>query len=162
VRLRALALAAAALMLGAASRQLPVQTPDRLAPVAFLAGGTWRGTGRWPDGTPLRDEVRYFWGPTRRTLHFESYDLTNGERRLLYEGWILFDPAKGKLVQWNVKPTGEIDVREFGQADSTGFEVIGPNTRSVVRRAGPDTFTWELRVPKDGQWNVILEATYRR
>jgi hypothetical protein len=140
---------------------LPAQTPNPLDDIAFLAGGTWQGGGRWPDSTVMRVDVRYFWGPTRRVLHFETYDLETGERRLLYEGWILFDRTRGKLVQWNVKPTGETDVSEYDHVDSTGFEVVSTNTRSSVRRTGPDMFRWELRVPKDGAWTVILNATYR-
>ncbi len=85
-------------------RCLPAQDPNPLEGVAFLAGGTWQGEGRWPDGTAMRVDVRYFWGPTRRVLHFETYDLETGERRLLYEGLILFDPSRRKLVQWMSNP----------------------------------------------------------
>jgi hypothetical protein len=157
----ALLIAACVGLLSSASQQ-PATSADPLAPLAFLAGGTWRGEGRWPDGSALRDEVRYFWGPTRHLLHFESFDLTSGDRRLLYEGVIVFDPSRGKLTQWNIKPTGEVDVREIDQVDATGFTVFGERTRSTVRRTGPDAFRWELRIPQDGAWNLILDATYTR
>jgi hypothetical protein len=139
-----------------------IQTPDPLEAVAFLAGGTWVGTGRWPDGSELHVEVRYFWGPTKHVLHFESVDLVGGVRQLLYEGMIVRDPARGRLVQWNVKPTGDVDVSEIERADTTGYEVHGAHTRSTVRRAGPDTFHWELRVPQHDVWTTILDATYTR
>jgi hypothetical protein len=148
--------------LPAAAGRLQGQAPDSVASVGFLAGGTWLGEGRWPDGSQLKVEVRYFWGPTRQVLHFESFDLAEGHRALLYEGMIVFDPARGRLAQWNVKPDGEVNVSEIVHPDSTGFEVVGAHTRSTIRRIGSDRFRWELRVPKDGGWNTILEATYGR
>jgi hypothetical protein len=130
--------------------------------LAFLAGGTWTGEGRWPDGSGMRVEVRYFWGPTRHVLHFETYDLEGGERRLLYEGMIMTDPTRGGLEQWNVKPTGEVDVSEVTRADSTGFDVRGAHTRSTVVRTGPDAFLWRLDVPAEGGWSTVLQARYTR
>lgn len=67
-----------------------LESSDPLAPVASLAGGTWVGEGKWPDGSILKVEQRYFWGPnfwgpTKRVLHFETYDLASGERHLLYD-----------------------------------------------------------------------------
>jgi hypothetical protein len=153
---------AAATLLCAAWSPVSAQSPPGIGALAYLAGGTWRGEGHWPDGSPLKDEVRYFWGATRRILHFVSYDLVTGKRELLYEGMIFFDPRRGNLVQWNMKPSGELDVRDIGRIDSTGFTVTGPNTRSVVERTGPDTFRWELSIPKDGGWQLILDGVYRR
>ena len=135
---------------------------DSLAPVAFLAGGTWVGEGKWPDGSILRVEQRYFWGPTKRVLHFESYDLASGERHVLYEGALFFDPKRGKIVQWNFKPSGEINEIEVTKADKGGYEVRGSNTWSTIRSSGPDEFHWELRVEKSGEWPKILDATYKR
>lgn len=135
---------------------------DPLAPVAFLVGGTWVGEGRWPDGSPLHVEIRYFWGPTKRLLHFETHDLARGPRQLLYEGLIFFDSKRGRIVQWNVRPTGAIDESEFTRADSTGLEVRAANTWSIIRPTGPDEFRWELRVRQDTTWRTILDAPHRR
>jgi hypothetical protein len=138
------------------------QQSDPLAPVSFLAGGKWLGEGRWPDGSPLRVEERYFWGPTKRVLHFETDDLATGQRHLLYEGIILFDAHRGRIVQWNIKPTGELSESEVTHSDSTGWEVKGANTWSVMRYRGANEFRWELRVRQDSTWKPILDATYRR
>ena len=54
-----------------------------MLPVAFMEGGTWRGEGKWPDGSLLRLAQRFFWGPTRRVLHSEAYDLARGACALL-------------------------------------------------------------------------------
>lgn len=142
---------------------LAQQASDPMAPVAFLEGGTWRGEGKWPDGSVLRVEVRFFWGPTKRVLHFETHDLASGERKLLYEGLLFFDPKRGKIVQWNFKPNGELSESELTQASSTGYEVRGENTWSLVHYKGADEFVWELRVPQpSGEWKTILEAPHRR
>jgi hypothetical protein len=104
------------------------QSEDRMAPVAFLEGGTWLGEGKWPDGSLLRVEVRYFWGPTRRILHFETYEVESGQRKLIYEGILFFNAKRGKIVQYNFKPTGEFDESELTEANSKGYEVRGANT----------------------------------
>lgn len=148
-------------LLGGA-RHSVAQTTDPLAPVAFLAGHAWLGEGTWPDGSELRVEVRYFWGPTKRLLHFETFDLVAGERRLLYEGIIVFDPTRSRIVQWNIKPTGDMDVSQVSRADTTGYELVGVHTRSIITRAGVDAFHWELLVRKNDSWSTILDAVYRR
>lgn len=161
--LRALALAAGA-ALALATQSMGAQAPAEtsLAPLEFLAGGTWRGQGRWPDGSLLDVEVRYSWGPTRRVLHFVTHDLASGERRLLYEGFLFRDPARDRVVQWNIKTSGDIDVQEVLRADSSGYEVRAANTRSVIHRRTLNEFEWELRVPEGSAWRTILRASYRR
>jgi hypothetical protein len=138
------------------------QAADPMGPVAFLAGGTWLGEGKLPDGSALRVEVRYFWGPTKRVLHFETYDLAGEQRKLIYEGILFFDAKRGKIVQYNFKPTGEIDESELTEASSKGYEVRGANTRSLVHYLSTNVFRWELRALRAGEWKVILDATYQR
>jgi len=135
---------------------------DPLQPFAALAGGTWLGEGTWPDGSPLKVEIRYFWGPTKRLLHFETYDLTSADKAILYEGFLLFDEKRGKVVQYNVKPTGEVSEQVVESADSKGFAINGPQTRSIVRYEEPDVFVWELRVPEGSEWKLIMKAVHRR
>lgn len=136
--------------------------PDPLAPVALLVGGRWFGNGKWPDGSPLLVEQQYFWGPTRRVLHFETYDLSGNERSLLYEGLLFFDPKRSKVVQMNFKPTGGVDEIELSQFDADGYEAKGEKTWSLIRYRGPDQMTWELRISQNGVWKTILNATYLR
>jgi len=163
----ALALLAALSLAGRAHAQAAPAAPtaaaaDPMHSVAFLEGGSWLGEGTWPDGSKLRVEQRFFWGPTRKVLHFESYDLASGTRRLLYEGLLFHDAKRGRLVQWNFKPSGERDETEVTQTLSDGYEIRGERTWSVVRSRAADEFTWELRVPQAGDWREILRATYRR
>ena len=122
----------------------------------------WLGEGKWPDGSALRVEVRYFWGPTKRVLHFETYDLAGEQRKLIYEGILFFDAKRGKIVQYNFKPTGEIDESELTEATSKGYEVRGANTRSLVHYLSTNVFRWELQALRAGEWKVILDATYQR
>jgi|GEM_PF-6468912 len=144
--------------------RLPVQaqTPDPLEPVASLVGGRWFGDGTWPGGSALRVEQRYFWGPTRRVLHFETYDLSAGERTLLYEGLLFFDPKRSKIIQKNFKPTGDVDEIEMTRFDASGYEVKGEKTWSLIRYINPNEFSWELRIPQNGAWKSILNARYLR
>ncbi|HET6348958.1 MAG TPA: hypothetical protein VFH88_07740 [Candidatus Krumholzibacteria bacterium] len=137
-------------------------TPDPLAPVAPLEGGTWTGEGAWPDGSPLKVEVHYFWGPTKHVLHFDTYDLSGDTRQLIYEGIIFYDPSNAKLMEYNFKPSGDVDRFELINANQKGFEMLGNLTRSAVHYVGPDEFEWKLHVQKDGKWNQILDARYHR
>jgi hypothetical protein len=77
-------------------------------------------------------------------------------------GLIFFDARRGTLVQWNVKPTGELTESDIARADSAGYDVRGQRTWSLIRHTGPDAFRWELRIPQDSAWKSILHATYRR
>jgi hypothetical protein len=137
-------------------------TADPLAPVAFLAGGTWIGAGRWPDGSTFAVEEHYFWGPTKHLLHFEAYEPASDKRTLLYEGIVFYDAARQAIVQWNVKPSGERNESVVTRSDSSGYEVRGAKTWSLNRRTGADEYHWELRVRQDTVWKTILDATYRR
>lgn len=150
------------LALGLGITPVRAQSPNPLEPISSLAGGTWIGEGKWPDGSPLRVENRFFWGATQRVLHFECYDLTGKERKLLYEGMLFFDPKRGKVVQWNFKPTGEATETVITEFNSTGYQVKGDTTWSIIRYGGANEFLWELRVPEGKEWKVILNATYRR
>ena len=145
---------------GPASPQ--AQTKDPLAPVAFLAGSRWLGEGKWPDGSAMRVDVRYFWGPTRRVLHFETHDIAAPSQPLLYEGLIFFDPKRGHIVQWNMKPDGDWSEFEVTHADSAGYEVKGDKTWSLVRYVNRNEFAWELRALQDTTWNRVMEARYQR
>lgn len=138
------------------------QSAGPMDPVAFLEGGTWLGEGKWPDGSALRVEMRYFWGPTRRVLHFETNDLATGQRKLIYEGILFFDVKRGKIVQYNFKPTGELDELELTEASNKGYEVRGAKTRSLIQYISTNEFKWELRVLQAEEWKVILEARYKR
>lgn len=138
------------------------QLNDPLDPIAFLPGGTWVGKGAWPDGSPLHVEVRYFWGPTRRVVHFRTDNIVGGERQLLYEGLMLFDQRRQRIVQWNIKANGEVTEQDLVRADTTGFEMRGQGTWSVIRRTTADEFRWELRVPRQRGWAMIMDAHYQR
>lgn len=135
--------------------------PDPLRHLAILADRTWIAEGKWSDGSPMKVEQRFFWGPTRRILHFESYDLTGKERQLLYEGIIFFDAERGRVLQWNFKTSGERNEYEYTTIDDKGFEARGANTRSIVKFENRDLLRWELRLAKGEKWATVLEATYR-
>ena len=138
-----------------------VAKDQSLDAIAFLEGA-WRGEGKWPDGSALKVEVLYTWGPTKRVLHFQTQDVSGAAPRLLYEGLLVLDPKRGAIVQWNFKPSGEIDTSELTRVNSSGFDVRSANTRSVVRRSGPNEFEWQLLVPRDTTWHQILVARHRR
>lgn len=162
VRWSLAAAAALTLIFAEPSRRSAAPTPDPLAPFAFLAGGTWEGRGTWPDGSPLHVELHYTWGVTHRLLHFTTYDLAGSRREPLYDGLVFFDPKRSAVFQWNVKADGSITESRITRADSTGFAVLGANTRSTIRRTGPNEMHWILEVPRDSAWQTILDAPHRR
>lgn len=144
-----------------ASAAAPAANP--LTAFGFLAGGTWDGTGTWPDGSPLRVELAYTWGPTHRVLHFTTYELQSGKRELVYEGMLFHDPSRNAVFQWNIKPDGSITESRITRVDSAGFVVRGANTLSTIKRTGPDEVHWILQLAQaDSTWRTILDAPHRR
>jgi hypothetical protein len=130
---------------------------DGLAPLV----GTWIGRCTWPDGSPLHVRQRFWFGPTRRLLHFESHDLSDTEPRLLYEGIVFIDPDDGCGRQWNVTPDGKLTRSLLSDLDERGFVVRGEHTHSTVR-IEDEGFRWLLDVERDGRRERVMEAVYRR
>lgn len=135
------------------------QDHGRLASLGFLAG-TWIGRTEG-SGPQIHVETRFFWGPTGRVLHFETYDLSERKRELLYEGHVQCDPKEAGCQQFNIKPNGDLNRFEV-QVDSNGFLAIGANTRSVIRRTSEDSMQWHLRANVNGEWKDIMTTVYRR
>jgi len=136
--------------------------PDPLAPFAFLVGGVWDGRGTWPDGSPLHVELHYSWGATQRLLHFTTHEWSGTRREPLYEGIVFYDPTRSAVFQWNVKTDGSITESRIAHADSSGYAVVSPNTRSTIQRTGPDEMHWILQIPMDSTWHTIMDAPHRR
>jgi hypothetical protein len=135
------------------------QDHGRLTPLSYLAG-TWIGRTEG-SGPQIHVETRFFWGPTGRVLHFETYDLSEAKRELLYEGHVQCDPKESGCQQFNIKPNGDLTRFEV-QVDSSGFVAIGTNTRSVIKRTSEDSMEWHLRANVNGEWRDIMTAVYRR
>lgn len=130
---------------------------DGLAPLV----GTWIGRGAWPDGSLLHVRQRFWFGPTRRLLHFESHDLSGTEPRPLYEGIVFVDPDDGCGRQWNYTPDGKLTRSLLSDLDAHGFVVRGAHTHSTVR-IEDEGFRWLLEVDRDGRRERVMEAVYRR
>ena len=130
---------------------------DALAPLV----GTWIGLGKWPDGSALHVRQRFWFGPTRRLLHFESHDLSGAEPRLLYEGIVFVDPDDGCGRQWNFTPDGKLTRSLLSDLDARGFVVRGASTHSTVR-IEEEGFRWLLEVEREGRRERVMEASYRR
>jgi hypothetical protein len=129
---------------------------------ASLAGGTWHSSTKWPDGTPFEVEIKYFWGPTKQALHFETYEPSDGKSVLIYEGVIYFDPSRNKIIQLNIKPNGDVNEFEARSISDDAIEVMGSKTKSIVRRISENEFDWELYIPDGNGWKQILNARHYR
>jgi len=129
---------------------------------ASLAGGTWRSSTKWPDGTPFEVEIKYYWGPTKQALHFETYEPSDGKTVLIYEGLIYFDSSRNKIIQLNVKPNGDVNEYEARSISNDAIEVLGSKTKSIVRRISENEFDWELYIPDGKGWKLILNARHYR
>ena len=129
---------------------------------ASLAGGTWRSSTKWPDGTPFEVEIKYYWGPTKQALHFETYEPSDGKSILIYEGLIYFDPSRDKIIQLNIKPNGDVNEYEAGSISNDTIEVRGSKTKSIIRRISENEFDWELYIPDGNGWKLILSARHYR
>ena len=135
---------------------------DKLNTVAFLAGGTWHSSTKWPDGTPFDVEIKYYWGPTKQALHFETYEPSDGKLALIYEGLLYFDPQRDVIIQLNIKPNGEVNEYEVRPVSENAYEVMGAKTKSVVQRVTENEFDWELYLPDGNGWKKFFTARHYR
>ncbi len=146
------------------TRDQPGAAAAALEPLRRLTGGVWELSGSWPDGAPLRVENRFYRGTADGVIRFETLDLSQGSRQPLYDGFYFYDPQRQAVVQWNFKGDGSHDESVVGPVDATGFDVAGKKTRSRIVFVAPDEMRWLLSVPgaAPGEWEQILDATYRR
>lgn len=141
---------------------------DPLAPVAWLAGGTWKAEVPNPSGgASTKIEQRL-----ERTLGGKAIRFTtkfNGVEQ--YEGFFAYDAAKKQIVF--AYPSASGDVTTGTVAADAGGELVmdftisnADGTREVyqvhMKKADADDYTWSLFANAGGKLTPMFEVKYHR
>jgi hypothetical protein len=154
------------LPMGAQGGSAPAAAADPLAPIAWMAGGTWHGEVTGPNGKPTKIDTRI-----ERELSGKAFTFgTKFDGVQQYQGFFAYDAAKksivfsypsadGGIASGTVAQTGDSQVWDF-----TMTEAIGSIGRYQVHthQTGPDDYTWALFQPQGDSWAKLFEIHYHR
>jgi hypothetical protein len=157
----------ALLITGSLSAQsAPAPTADPLAPIAWMAGGTWHGEVTGPDGKLTKIETR-----VERELGGKAFSFnTNFDGIPRYQGFFAYDAAKktivfsypsadGSLAEGSVAQTDDMLLWDFRMTEASGAV---ERYQVHVHRDGADDYTWTLFAPQNDSWAKLFEVHYHR
>jgi hypothetical protein len=164
-KLLALMLAVSSIGLGAQTATVPAAS-DPLAPVAWMAGGVWRGEVRGPDGKTTKIETRVERELNGKALSFSS----SFDGVMQYRGFYAYDAAKktivfsypsadGGLANGSVEQKGDALVWEFNMTESNGS--VSRYQVSTLQQ-GADDYTWTLFASRKDAWVELFAIHYHR
>jgi hypothetical protein len=144
----------------------PPAAPDPLAPIAWLAGGVWRGVVQGADGKTTKIETHVEPMLNGKALSFSSS--FNGVMQ--YQGFFAYDAAKkailfsypsadGGLANGTVESRGGSLIWDFQMTESNG--TVGHYQVHTVQN-GADDYTWSLFASQKDAWVKLFEIHYHR
>lgn len=162
---------------------LPLQTFVRAAdapaasvvsPYAVMesfVGGTW--VAKLPpqkDAPPMRIEMRFAWNENKQGMRFDSIWFTGDKPAPYTSGIYAWNAAKrnlvivytdsgGSLTEGTVTPEGNVLAHELTVTNKDGSV---DSVRVKLTKVGPDVFTNEIFVRKEGAWTKFVEVRYER
>ena len=146
----------------------PAAAADPLAPVAWLAGGTWKAEVPSPNGganTKIEQKMERVLGG--KAIRFATK--FNGVEQ--YEGFFTWDAVKRQIVFAYPSTAGDVTMGVAAQEPAGGVlmdftinQADGSAARYQVhiRKAGPDDYTWALFADAGGSWTPLFEVKYHR
>jgi hypothetical protein len=144
----------------------PPATPDPLAPIAWLAGGVWRGVVQGADGKTTKIETHI--EPILNGRAFSFSSSFNGVMQ--YQGFFAYDAAKkvilfsypsadGGLANGTVEGKGGSLLWDFQMTEPDGS--VGHYQVHTVQN-GADDYTWSLFASQKDAWVKLFEIHYHR
>ena len=144
----------------------PQPAVDPLAPIAWMAGGTWHGEVKGPNGKLTKIDTQ-----VERELSGKAFSFgTKFDGVQQYQGFFAYDAAKkaivfsypsadGSLATGSVEENGDSLIWDFRMTEATGsvehFQVH-------VHQDGADDYTWALFAPQGDSWSKLFEIHYHR
>jgi hypothetical protein len=144
------------LPVGAQGAPARTAAADPLAPIAWMAGGTWHGEITGPDGKPTKIDTRIDHELSGKALSFS----TKFDGVVQYQGFFAYDAARksivfsypsadGGLASGTVAQTGSSQVWDFTMTEATGS--VG-HYQVRTHQTAPDDYTWALFQPQGDSW----------
>jgi len=155
-----------AAQMSAQSAPAPRTAADPLAPVAWMAGGTWHGEAKGPSGKLTKIDTRI-----ERELSGKAFNFsTDFDGVQQYQGFFAYDAAKkaivfsypnadGSLTVGTVVPDQDSLVWDFRMTEATGSV---EHYQVHVHQDGADDYTWALFAPQGDSWSKLFEIHYHR
>jgi hypothetical protein len=152
--------------ISAQSAPAPQPAADPLAPISWMAGGTWHGEVNGPDGKLTKIDTR-----VERELNNRAFTFsTRFDGVLQYQGFFAYDAAKksivfsypsadGGIASGSVTQAGDSQVWDFTMTEATGS--VG-HFQVRTHQTGADEYTWALFAPQGDSWTRLLEVHYHR
>lgn len=144
----------------------PAPAADPLAPIAWMAGGTWHGAVTGPDGKLTKIDTRI-----ERELGGKAFNFsTSFDGVLQYQGFFAYDAAKkvivfaypsadGSLAEGTVAQNGDVLVWDFRMTEASGAV---QHYQVHVHQDGKDDYTWTLFASQNDAWAKLFEIHYHR
>ncbi len=142
-----------------------------LAPLAFLAGGKWRAVmpARTEDN-PMSIEQQIDWSENRQVLRFESTFVQGSKRTPYVVGMYFWHPSRKQIAFIYADNAGNLIEGAVTRKDDTlvhEFTITDPDSkltraRAIITLRGPDLYTNEIFVEKDGAFEKVVNARYER
>jgi hypothetical protein len=158
----------AAGLLFAMSAMVAMGQADPLAPVSWLAGGTWKAEVPSPNGganTKIEQKMERVLGG--KAIRFAT--TFNGVEQ--YEGFFAWDAAKKQIVFAYPSAAGDVTTGVATEAPAGGavmdFTIDNADGTAAkyevrIKRAGPDDYTWSLFASSGATWTPMFEVKYHR
>ena len=144
----------------------PSAASDPLAPIAWLAGGGWRGVARNADGKTTKIETH-----VERILNGKTLGINSSfDCVMLYQGFFAYDAAKKTIVFSYPSANGGLvngTVASMGGSLRWDFQVTESNGSVSHYQVhtihdGADDYTWALFAPQKDAWVKQFELHYHR
>ena len=139
---------------------------DPLAPIAWMAGGTWHGEVTGPDGKPTKIDTRI-----EREFGGKAFSFaTDFDGVPRYQGFFAWNTAKkaivfsypsadGALAEGTVSQKDDVLLWDFLMTEASGSV---EHYQVHVHRDGADDYTWALFAPQNDTWAKLFEVHYHR
>jgi hypothetical protein len=149
----------------------PATPESPFAPIAFLAGGVWRGKlPPPPQGGELSIELKADWAANHQGIRFDGTFIADGKRSPYTSGiygWdaarkqivFLYSDAEGSLTEGAIAVENGALVHRFNVTHVDGKI---EKAQATITPTGPDTYTNDIFVEKDGIWKKVVSVTYNR
>lgn len=148
---------------------LAAPTNERIKPLAWLVG-EWTGGGKY--GEQAFDEsIRYEWTHNVNFLRWTAEARMEGQVVHSETGMLGWDSARKRLRWFSFSMDGTIGQAEDQASEekdtwialgNVGDQPPWHDTRQILRKVDPDTYTLEVQTKKDAGYETFFRGEYRR
>ncbi|HWA28150.1 MAG TPA: hypothetical protein VG734_21040 [Lacunisphaera sp.] len=155
----------------ALSAEAPPAAPSPYGPIEWLAGGLWKATlPPAQDGSTVAIELVATVPANRHGVHLESTWVIGDKRRPYVSGMYAWDAAKKKFAIFYTDSSGALSAGDVAFEEGVlvhEMKVSEPNgnvspVRVRLTKTGPNAFTNDIYVQKDGTWTQFVSVKYVR